>query len=77
MVEYYSESELLANAYWKDKRFDWDGGALIYIAFNRAINASPSASTWKIWKLTWDGTSLIRTQGPIEGSYDNRASLGW
>ena len=77
MPEYFSVPELIAKTYWKDKRFDYSGADLIYMGVNRDQNASSGDPNWHIWKLTWSGTSLGRIQGPIIGSWDNRASLGW
>jgi hypothetical protein len=77
MSEYYSVPELIANAYWKDKRFDYSGSDLIYMGVSRTENANTGHSVWNIWKLTWNGENLERFQGPLEGSWDNRAGLGW
>lgn len=77
MPEYFNANELLANSYWKDKRFEWSGDDLIYMGTNRTSKASTSEKNWYIWKLTWSGADLIRLQGPLEGSWDDRATLGW
>jgi hypothetical protein len=78
MVEYYSPTELLAKSYWHDKRFDFAGGtSLIYIGVNRVPNASQSDPNWHIWKFSWTGTSLDRIQGPLDGTWAGRTTLGW
>jgi hypothetical protein len=78
MSEYYSVPELLANTYWKDKRFDYAGGSnIIYMGVNSVSNADAGASTWFIYKLTYSGSDVTRVQGPLEGSWSNRASLSW
>lgn len=77
MAEYFSVPELIANTYWKDKRFDYSGSDLIYMGVNRDKNADTGVPTWHIWKLTWNGENLERFQGPLDGSWDGRAALGW
>lgn len=77
MSEYYSIPELIANTYWKDKRFEYSGSDLVYMGVNRNLNASTAENSWHIWKLTWSGENLNRFQGPIEGSWDSRTLLGW
>jgi len=77
MTEHFSTPELLAKTYWKDSRYDSTSGNLDYKGLNRIANSSGSESNWQIWKFTWSSGNLIRKQGPIEGKWDDRASLGW
>lgn len=77
MTEFLSVPELLGNMYWKDKRFAYSGTDLIYIGVTRHQNAGTNENKWLVWKLTWSGTNLERLQGPFEGTWDNRAGLGW
>ena len=78
MTEYFSVPELVANSYWKDKRLAFDGSNnLIYLGVTRTLNVGTSDLHWWIYKFTWSGSNLARIQGPIEGSWDNRADLGW
>ena len=78
MSEYFSIPELLANNYWKDKRFAFDGSDnLIYLGVNRESKASEAEGTWLISKFTWTGTNLTRIQGPLSGAWNNRTTLDW
>lgn len=63
--------------YWKDKRFEYSSGDLIYKGVNVTHKAATDAATWYIWKYTWDGDDCTRIEGPLEGTWDNRASLAW
>jgi len=64
-------------SYWKDRRYEYDTGDLIYRGVNTEPSASTSATTWHIYKYTWDVDDLVRLQGPLSGSWDGRAGLGW
>ena len=77
MTEYYSVTELLANTYWKDRRFEWASGNPVYIGVNRKPNAPEGDREWQVYKITWSGDTVTRMQGPVEGSWENRAGLGW
>lgn len=77
MTEYYSVAELVANTYWKERRFEWSGSNPVYIGINRKIGASESDTEWQVWKLSWSGSNIERMQGPIAGKWENRSSLGW
>lgn len=73
-IGYSSESDLK----WKDKRLDYASGDLDYAGFSETINAATDAgNSWMIWKYTWSGNGLVRSQGPLNGNWDDRASLGW
>lgn len=61
-----------------DSRTEFIGSDLIYQGFNPIFNALTSASDWRIYKYTWDASgNPTRKQGPLTGSWDNRASLSW
>ena len=61
-----------------DQKFEWSSGNLIYIGMHRLHPASDTEPEWAIWKLTWDASSnLTRMEGPLEGTWDTRAALGW
>uniref|UniRef100_A0A6M3JU69 Uncharacterized protein n=1 Tax=viral metagenome TaxID=1070528 RepID=A0A6M3JU69_9ZZZZ len=77
MPEYYSTNELLGNTYWHSKRYEYSSGDLIYMATHRAFNADDSDKNWQVYKLTWSSGDCTRIQGPVVGSWANRASLGW
>ena len=59
------------------KRLAYSGGDLAYVGFNTIINASTTATDWQIYKYTWSSGDLTYMQGPLIGSWDGRAALGW
>ena len=69
---------LLAGNYWNDQRFEFSGDDLIYKGLNTTHKALTSDTDWYILKYTWDGSgNPTRIEGPLVGSWDNRASLAW
>jgi len=69
--------KLLASDYWKDQRLEYSGGDLIYKGLNTVHKAATSATTWYIWKYTWDGSDCTRIEGPLVGSWDGNDGLAW
>jgi hypothetical protein len=72
--------KLLANNYWKDKRFENNSaGNPIYIGLNITHKELITATTWYILKFTWDasGRNLERIEGPLVGAWSNRTGLSW
>ena len=71
---------VLANtsAYWLDQRLDYTSGDLDYRGVNVGHKAGTGTNTWYVWKYTWNGSgACTRIEGPLVGSWDNRASLAW
>lgn len=64
------------DAYWRDVRIEYSSGDPIYIGRHFLNDADTSATNWAIWKYTYDGLDVTRIE-LLEGSWDNRASLGW
>jgi len=63
---------------WLDQRMDYTSGDLDYRGITEAHKASEGASVWWIWKYTWDaGSNCTRIEGPLLGSWTDRASLAW
>lgn len=60
-----------------DTRMEYSGENIIYKGIHATHDAVTSNTSWLVWKFTWSGGNLIRIEGPLEGSWDNRASLGW
>lgn len=60
-----------------DMRFDFSGSDLIYLGKHLSNGAATSDTGWKISKYTWQSGVPTRIQGPLTGSWDNRASLSW
>ena len=65
-------------AFFHDQRFDWDAdGNLIYRGIRPRHNDPITETDWEIWKFTWSSGNLERLEGPLVGSWDGRAFLGW
>jgi hypothetical protein len=64
---------------WHDQKFDYAGGSnLIYRGVHEMHNISEDDTNWEVWKYTYDiGNNVTRIQGPLRGSWTNRASLGF
>lgn len=64
------------------KRFAWSLGTtgatqLDYMGLHILPDAATTDPNWHILKYTWDGSEVSRIQGPLVGSWDDRAALGW
>ncbi len=69
--------KLLADTYWKETLYAFTGNNPIYVGKNTTHDAATSAIDWYIWKYTWSGNNPTRKEGPLVGSWDGRAALGW
>ncbi len=67
----------ILNGYFKDIRFEYSSGDLIYRGVNFVHKAETSAADWEIWKYTHGADGIDRIEGPLKGAWDNRATLGW
>jgi len=76
-VDLTDVEDLLSSDYWKDLRLDWTSGDLDYKGLNTDHDAATDAATWYIWKFTWSGSNPTRIEGPLVGTWDGRAALGW
>lgn len=65
------------DAYWRDVRFEWSSGKLIYKGVHRVHDIGTDNTKWEIWKVTWDGDDFVRIEGPLPGSWDGKDSLNW
>ena len=63
--------------YWPEVRYDFTTGDLDYLGKNAQAGASTADEDWVIWKYNWSSSLPTRIQGPLTGSWDNRATLGW
>ena len=68
---------ITAGGYFLDQLFDYTSGNLDYKGINESHKAATSATNWLIWKYTWSDSNNTRIEGPLEGAWDNRASLDW
>jgi hypothetical protein len=69
---------LYGDNHWRSKRFSYDSDNMQYKGFHEAIRADTSSTDWRVWKYTWDATpNPILIEGPLIGSWDDRASLDW
>jgi hypothetical protein len=64
-------------AYWRDVRMEFSPDGLIYRGANYFHNAETSDTNWEIWKYSHSGGNMVRIEGPLPGSWDNRATLDW
>ena len=71
--------KLLASNYWKDKQYEYDeSGNCIYKGFHTTVNAGADTAGRYIWKYTYDVNGYsTRVQGPLIGTWTNKANLGW
>ena len=70
----------LADALPMDQRYEWQGtepALLIFKGIHPTHKALTSDTHWFIWKFSYSGGNMVRQEGPLEGSWDNRAGLGW
>jgi hypothetical protein len=68
----------LADSLPLDTRMEYSGGGdLQYKGVHGTHKAATSNASWLIWKYTWTGSDLTRIEGPLEGAWDNRATLDW
>lgn len=67
----------LADSLPLDTRMEYTDGQINYKGIHGTHKAATSDTAWLIWKYSWTGTDITRIEGPLEGAWDNRASLGW
>ena len=68
---------LSLGVFWRDTRMEYSDGDLIYRGVHYLHNPDTSEGSWEIWKYTWDGSDLVRLEGPLPGAWDNRTTLSW
>lgn len=61
---------------WKSKNMEYDTGAIIYAGYNLLTNAPDGDAHWEVIKYTYDGSDITKIQ-KSEGTWTDRASLGW
>jgi len=69
--------QILAETYWKEKRFDYTSGDLDYKGFHEIHKTAEGEGTWSVWKYTYSSGDLVRIEGPLKGSWTGRAALDW
>ena len=62
---------------WGTSRFDYSGSDLVYIGRHTDHDAATNDKAWAIRKLVYSGSDLVRIEGPLMGTWDGRAALGW
>jgi hypothetical protein len=63
--------------FWQDVRFDYTSGNLDYKGAHYSHDAGTDSPDWEVWKYTWSSGDCVRIEGPLQGAWDNRATLGW
>ena len=73
------EGRSITRETWKDAQYEYaSNGDLLYRGVSTIHSASESDGLlWYIWKYTWSSGTLVRTEGPLNGNWDDRATLGW
>jgi hypothetical protein len=61
---------------WNERRYAYSGDDMEYIGLNSVVGASTALENWIVIKFTYSSDRIVRRQ-ILEGSWDNRASLGW
>ena len=69
--------EAILNEKYKDKRFYYSGGVLVYMCLHEVHNTATSVGGWRIFKFTYDVDSNITRTELLIGTADGRAALGW
>ena len=63
---------------WHDQKLAWDASSnLSYIGVHEMHNMPDSDENFEIWKYTWTSGNLARIEGPLRGSWTDRATLDW
>jgi hypothetical protein len=64
---------------WHDQKFDYDiSSNLIYRGLHEMHKIGDSNTEWEIWKYTYNvGNNVTRIEGPLRGSWTDRAALAW
>ena len=78
-MDYFIDFEnYLGSQDWLARRYDYTSGNIDYMGKHLEVDAAASDDSWYIWKYTYDGSdNLTLMQGPLVGSWDGRAGLGW
>lgn len=81
LIKDYSHLDVFADAsMFQEKRMENDvNGNPVFIGYNKRPNASTTALTWFIVKITYSGTAVTRYQLPDNGvqfkyAWDSRSS---
>ncbi len=73
----YSSLRVTQRPWHRRVKITWSGDTISYIGQHVEANAATSAPGWEVFKLTWSGDDVTDIQGPLVGTYDDKASLGW
>lgn len=78
-MDYYIDFEnYLGSENWGERRYDYTSGNIDYIGKHVTVGAVTSDDAWNVWKFTYDGDgNMTRMQGPLIGTWDDRAALSW
>lgn len=69
---------LLATTYWKDQRYEYSGGNLVYKGLATTHKAATdTGDLWHVWKYTYVDGDCTRIEGPIVCNWDDRATEAW
>jgi len=71
------ENQIRLGTFWQVVRFEWAGANPLYKGCHYEAGAGTDDAEWEIWKFSLTGSDITLIEGPIKGSWDNRASLAW
>ncbi len=79
MIDHYIDFDNYLGAdHWLARRFDYTSGNIDYVGKHLEVGAATTDGSWWVWKYTYDASdNLTLMQGPLVGSWDSRAALGW
>ena len=62
---------------WGRRKFYYGSDGVDYICRHMDPDAATSDDGWYVWKFIYVSTNLDDIQGPLRGTADGRAALGW
>ena len=71
------ESLVGLDSYWKDQQIEYSSGLPVYVGRHYRSGRPDGDENWAVWKFTYSGVDVTRLEGPIVGTWTDRATLGW
>ena len=62
---------------YRTNRYFYGTDGIDYICCHTLDGAADDLDGWDIWKFTYSGGDLSRSEGPLSGTVDGRADLDW
>ena len=75
---YFEKHALIqSNGLWGRSLYYYGTDGIEYICRHIEKGTASSAGGWYIWKYIYSSGNLEDVQGPLRGTADGRAALGW